>query len=31
MRVHFKNNYRTTVSVAVMYYDTNACGGEGGN
>jgi len=31
MRVYFHNNYTTTVWVAIMQYDTDACGGHGGD
>jgi len=31
MEIRFRNNYRSTVSVAVMFYSPQACGGEYGN
>jgi hypothetical protein len=31
MQLCFKNNYSSPLSVAVMWYDTSDCGGEGGN
>jgi hypothetical protein len=31
VQVHFKNNYPKKVWVVIMRYDTDACGGEGGN
>jgi len=31
VKVQFKNNYPTKVWVAIMRYDTDACGGEGGD
>ena len=31
MQLCFKNNYSSLVSILVMWYDTNTCGGDGGN
>jgi hypothetical protein len=31
MQLCFQNNYGTPVSIAVMWYDTGACGGDGGD
>jgi hypothetical protein len=31
MQLCFKNNHSSLISVAVIWYDPNSCGGEGGN
>jgi hypothetical protein len=31
MQIAFKNNHSSLLWAAVMWYDTNACGGDGGN